>query len=365
MSDPLHILALEPYYTGSRRLMLETLQRRSRHQWTVLRLPGKRIERRLEAAAQWFAEVVLRRPQIPFDLLFTSEAINLPELFQLCPELGGHPVAVYFHDNQLPPPGRGVTRPIDHVNLLTALEASECFFNSLHHLRSFMGRAQAVFRQLPHFFDLDASQRLMSRSSLLPPPVEVDAVADLEGRAGFQRNRRAVFVDLRGADTKLLADGIRVLQSRKQTFELVTIGPRGHLPADLPRTSIPEFDEDGATFAMARCGTYLSTQTEANFDARAIMALASGMRAVLPETAAYPELVPPDFHATTLYQPHPDFLASALQDIWALPELSGWDDELHAGMHKFDAESATTTIDWKLAALAKSHQAHQSHSTGR
>lgn len=361
MTEQLHILALEPFYTGSRRLMLETIQRHSRHNWTILKLPGKRIERRLEAAAQWFAEVVLRRPQIPFDLLFTSEAINLPELFQLCPELAGRPVAVYFHDNQLPAPGRGVTRPIDHVNILTALEASEVFFNSLHHLRSFMGRAQAVIRQLPHFFDLDATQRLMSRSSLLPPPVEVDAVHDLEGRTGFHRDRRAVFVDLRNADTKLLADGIKVLQARKQPFQLVTIGPRGHLPADLPRTSVPEFDEDGATFAMSRCGTYLSTSTEANFDARAIMALASGMRAILPESAAYPELVPQDLHSTTLYQPHPEFLASALQDIWALPELTEWDDELRTAVSKFDADSATTTLDWKLATLAESHRAHQSH----
>lgn len=52
MNDTLQILALEPFYTGSRRLMLETLQRRSRHRWTVLKLPGRRIERRLEAAAQ-------------------------------------------------------------------------------------------------------------------------------------------------------------------------------------------------------------------------------------------------------------------------------------------------------------------------
>lgn len=360
MTEPLEILALEPFYTGSRRLMLETLIRRSRHKWTVLRLPGRRIERRLEAAAQWFAEVILRRPQMDFDVMFTSEAINLPELYQLCPELGGHPTVIYFHDNQLPLPGRGVTRPIDHVNLLTAQEGSEIWFNSLHHMRSFMGRAAAVVRQLPHYFDPDAMQRLTQRCSLVAPPVEVDAVREIESTAGFRRNRRAVFVDLRDADTRLLADGLEVLRKRGESLELVTIGPRGNLPASTPRTIVPEYDEDGATFAMAKCGTYLSTHTDSPFDPRAIMALSSGMRAALPDAGCYPEIVPPQYHETTLYQPHPDFLASALQDIWALPELSGLDEELRSSMDPYQAESVVSTIDWKLSTLSRAFQSHHS-----
>lgn len=362
MSEQLEILAIEPFYTGSRRLMLETLVRRSRHRWTVLRLPGRRIERRLEAAAQWFAEVVLRRPPMNFDLLFTSEAINLPELYQLCPELAGRPVVTYFHENQLPPPGRGVTRPIDHVNLLTAVEASEIWFNSLHHLRTFMGRATAVVKQLPHYFEPETMQRVTSRSQLVAPPVEVGAVREIEASSGFERDRRSVFADLRGADTRLLADGLAALQARGERFELVTVGPRGHLPANFPRTALPEHDEDGATFAMARCGTYLSTQTDAMFDPRAVMALASGMRAVLPEAGCYPEIVPSGALASSLYQPRPDFLASALQDRWALPELSGWDEDLRAGVAQFDAESVVGTIDWKLSSLARAFAAHDTPS---
>lgn len=360
MTEPLNILAFEPFYMGPRRLMLETLMRRSRHKWTVLRLPGRRIERRLEAAAQWFAEVLLRRPVMNFDVLFSSEAINLPELYALCPELVGRPTVVYFHDNQLPLPGRGVTRPIDHVNLLTAQEGSEIWFNSLHHMRSFMGKAAAVTRQLPHYFEPDAMQRLTQRCSLVSPPVEVDAIREVEVMPGFERNRRAIFVDLREADTKLLADGLAVLKARGETFELVTIGPRGHLPANLPRTVLPEYDEDGATFALAKCGTYLSVNTGSPFDPRAIMALASGVRAVVPDAAAYPEVVPGQFHATALYQPHPDFLASALQDVWALPELEGWSGELRASVSQFDAESVTSTMDWKINSLARAYHAHHS-----
>lgn len=353
MNDTLQILALEPFYTGSRRLMLETLQRRSRHRWTVLKLPGRRIERRLEAAAQWFAEVILRRPPMPFDVLFTSEAINLPELFAACPEVAGHPTVVYFHDNQLPVPGRGMERPVDHVNLVTAAEATEVWFNTLFHLRQFSGRAAALTRYAPHLFPPDVNERLATRVVLVPPPVELDAVNELERSLGFTRDRRALFVDVRRAQPSLLQAGLEVLRRRGATFSVVAMGPRGVLGSDLPVTWLHEQDEDGATFAMARCGIYLSADTDATFDTRAVMALASGLRVALPNAAAYPEIVPPAAHEATLYNPHPEFLASFVQDLWALPELKGWNDDLRAGVRAFEAESAVSTMDWRLSTLVQ------------
>src|SRR5688500_302871 len=86
MSAPqLDILALEPFYGGARRAMLETLCRCSRHRWTVLKLPPRRMERRLSAAANWFAEQLSRHWVGRVDLLFTSEAMNLASLYQLMP----------------------------------------------------------------------------------------------------------------------------------------------------------------------------------------------------------------------------------------------------------------------------------------
>src|SRR5688500_17223899 len=103
MSAPqLNILALEPFYGGARRAMLETLVRCSRHRWNVLTLPARRIERRLSAAANWFAEQLTRHWVGRVDLLFTSEALNLASLFQLMPALARKPSVVYFHENQLP-----------------------------------------------------------------------------------------------------------------------------------------------------------------------------------------------------------------------------------------------------------------------
>src|SRR3712207_4283115 len=58
MARQLDILAIEPFYGGVRRNMLEAMVRCSRHRWNVLKLPARRVERRLTSAARWFAELL-------------------------------------------------------------------------------------------------------------------------------------------------------------------------------------------------------------------------------------------------------------------------------------------------------------------
>src|SRR5580692_5950710 len=110
MSTQLDILALEPFFGGARRHMLETVIRCSRHRWTLLKLPPRRMERRLSVAANWFAEQLSRHWSGRSDILFTSEAMNLASLYRLAPAMARQPSVVYFHENQLhagPPRGRG------------------------------------------------------------------------------------------------------------------------------------------------------------------------------------------------------------------------------------------------------------------
>src|SRR5689334_24827597 len=130
MARQLDILALEPFYDGGRRNMLETLIHYSRHRWTLLKLPPRRIERRLTAAAHWFAEQLSRHWVGRVDLLFCSEALNLSDLLRLMPALARKPSIVYFHSNQLPAANTKAETPLDIVNLNTAAAANEIWFNS-------------------------------------------------------------------------------------------------------------------------------------------------------------------------------------------------------------------------------------------
>src|SRR5512133_3169294 len=113
MAGQLDILALEPFYGGMRKAMLDALLRYSRHRWTLLKRPPRRIERRLSTAALWFAEQLSRHWVGRVDLLFTSEALNLADLFHRMPMLADKPTVVYFHSNQLTDPALGLDGPHD------------------------------------------------------------------------------------------------------------------------------------------------------------------------------------------------------------------------------------------------------------
>src|SRR5438309_10224936 len=117
MSNQLDILALEPFYGGARRQMLQTIMHFSRHHWTLVKLPPRRVERRLAAAARWFAEVISRGDMEGCDLVFAGEMMNLADLHRSAPKLARRPSIVYFHENQMPRAGRGVPGPLDTVNL--------------------------------------------------------------------------------------------------------------------------------------------------------------------------------------------------------------------------------------------------------
>src|SRR5437763_16627719 len=104
MSSQIDILALEPFYGGARRIMLASLIHCSRHRWTLLKLPPRRIERRRTTAAHWFAEQRSRGWAGRCDVLLTSEAMNLADLFPLVPALLSKPSVVHFQTNPLPEP---------------------------------------------------------------------------------------------------------------------------------------------------------------------------------------------------------------------------------------------------------------------
>src|SRR3954468_4964445 len=225
MSAPqLDILALEPFYGGARRDMLETLVRCSRHRWTVLKLPPRRMERRLSVAANWFAEQLTRHWVGKGDLLFTSEAMNLPSLFRLMPQLAHKPSVVYFHDNQLPDIHTSVDAPLDLVNLNTANAASEIWFNSDWHLRTFLARAQALVERHPELSNLNPMPDLIRKASVMPPPVDMSTVSRAMS-AKPERVGTALFVETRGAEVGLLNKALGMLRDRKESFRLFTVGP--------------------------------------------------------------------------------------------------------------------------------------------
>ena len=245
MASTLEILALEPFYGGVRRQMLQTLMRLSRHRWSLLKLPARRVERRLAASARWFAELISRIDIDGVNLLFTSDMLNLPELQRIVPKLARRPSLVYFHDNQTPILGAdSQASPLDLVNVSSAMAATELWFSSQYHQDTFLQKTEALVERVPEIAGQNPVSELLAKSLVMPPPVDLGRLfAALHTGPQIHRDPRTLFVDLRGIDLQMLLEVLRRLDIRGEQFNLVTVGPQKGLPATLTRTSLRESDE--------------------------------------------------------------------------------------------------------------------------
>jgi hypothetical protein len=352
MGRQLDILALEPFYGGGRRHMLETLIHYSRHRWTVMKLPPRRIERRLTAAAHWFAEQLSRHWVGKLDLLFTSEALNLADLYRLMPSLLRKPSVVYFHSNQLPPPESRSNNPLDMANLNTAAAAHEIWFNSMFHLREFFGRAASLVARHPELSSRDPVQDLAGKAQLLAPPVDFNPIHEMLMQGDIQRDPRRIFVDTRDANVKLLNAALSQLNRRGEKYELVTIGPVEELSTELARTTLPENDH---VRAMLSSGIFLSTKDGCPCDYRGLRALAAGCWPVVPQSGCYQEIIPPRIHGQTMYDGSAADLTHRIQDVWHIEPPGGHEEEQSKILEKFEPISACRAIDERLEQLASAH----------
>jgi hypothetical protein len=353
LSSQLDILALEPFFGGARRQMLETLIRCSRHRWTLLKLPPRRIERRLQAAAHWFSEQLSRHWVGRVDVLFTSEALNLADFYRRMPNLARKPSVVYFHNNQLPDPAKGMSHALDFVNLNSATAASEIWFNSLFHLRTFLSRATALVDRHPELSSRNPMPAITAKTQLLPPPIDLGMIGTMrESGEPVRREKHTIFADTRDADARLLNAACATLTRRGEQFRLITVGPLDDVAPDLPRTTISESDENVHVHALLESGVIISTRRDAPADHHAVRALAAGCWPVFPNSGVYPELLPKFLHSSCLYDGSVDQLASRVQDTWHLSHPDGYEGDLHRILKNFDAIAACKAMDDRLSELA-------------
>jgi len=354
MAAQLDILALEPFYGGARRAMLETLIRCSRHRWTLLKLPPRRLERRLAVAAYWFAEQLSRHWVGRVDLLFTSEAMNLADLNRLMPSMAKLPSVVYFHDNQLPAVEGDQPTQNELANLSTAMAAGEIWFNSQYHQNIFEVKASALVARHPELMSRNPMPEVVGKSVLMVPPMDLHIARHLQASEKFPRRPHAIFLPTRDADMELLNRGLTILQRRGEDFELVTVGPLDDLSLDFPRSTITEVDDYAQVAGMLQSGIFLSGRFGATCDHQAALALSAKCWPVLPADGAYNELIPQPLHAHCLYDGSPDGLCHRIQDSWhqAMPDQA--DEEIAKSLTPFDAIHACRAMDERLEQIVSS-----------
>ena len=185
----LRILALEPYYGGSHRAVLDGLVARIDAEWTLLTLPARKWKWRMRgsaismaAQARAYAGLSSQPHRPPFDLIFASTFLNLAEFRGLAgPAFADVPAIVYFHENQLVYPNRhnaewDLQFPL--TNVTSALAADACIFNSSWNLERFIGEIPDFIRQFPDCLPQGLAQRIAEKSQVIAPPFDPAAFDD-------------------------------------------------------------------------------------------------------------------------------------------------------------------------------------------
>lgn len=201
--DHVRVLALEPYYGGSHRAVLDGLVRALEPEgfaFDVITLPARKWKWRMRGAAMTMSREVRslwteRGGGRQWDVVFVSTFLGLAEFLGLAGEaVQGVPSIVYFHENQLVYPNRH-TAEWDYqfplTNITSALAADLCLFNTQWNLDRFAEEIPPFLASFPDHRPTGVADRVMAKSRVLAPPFDAAPFDDVldEGRARSDRVR--------------------------------------------------------------------------------------------------------------------------------------------------------------------------------
>lgn len=369
MTEPLRVLVLEPYFTGSHRGWAEGWRANSIHDLHLLTQPGTHWRHRMMAAAVPLAEAT--RDHVaghgPPDVVVASDMVDLAGYLGLCrAELAAVPTVVYFHENQLTQPvsPNGVgglrDRHLAWTNWRSLLAADEVWFNSawqrdsMHDaLRELLADGPAEDDQTPLL------ERARGRWRVRPLGCDLAGLLD-SGACGDPDDPPLLVWNHRWAHDKGLDVAVRSLRTLADegvAFRLAVVGTDDHHdPSRADRMLEPLGDrvvhrgwmpEGEYRELLCRADVVLASARQENFGIAVVEAVAAGCVPVVPDAMAYPETISdPDLRYP------PGRLTTRLREV--LADLNTWrarTEPVRAGLARYDWSAVAPADDAALADL--------------
>lgn len=345
----MNIIFVESFYGGSHKCFLDGLRKYSRHTITPITLPSRFWKWRLRSAALYIAEEygeALRK----CDLIITTDLINLADLKALarftCPAI------LFLHENQMTYPTPEGEKPelnFGFTNLVSALAADRCLFNSQYHLQEFDYALKQFINDIPEFVPEQAHQRVMAQSQVIymgidfaefrrrpvldnPKPVIV-----WNHRWEFDKQPEVFFRQLYKLDAEGLDFEVLLLGENFQMHPKEFIEAREKLGPRIRQYGYVDSVYDYARF-LAMADIVVSTAIQENFGVAVIEAMYCHTLPLLPKRLSYPEILPTKFHEQFLYNSEAE-LEKKLR--WLLRE--------YRNLHETRAEiaQAIAAFHWK------------------
>jgi len=304
MNEPLKILTLEPYYGGSHKAFLDGWMQYSRHEWTLLSLPPWKWKWRMRHSAITLASQTSDRISEggDWDIIFCSDMLNLAEYLGLVPQsVQKLPSVVYFHENQL-------TYPVAHpqefdfhyvlTNLITALAATEVWFNSSYHQNIFLGELRGFLKRMPDFQPLEAVEDVWNKSLVRHPGID-----QFPKRGKRTPGPMRIVWAARWEHDKnpeLFFKSLKILKAKNVEFRISVMGEQFRQSPDVFDSARKEFatnidrwgyqkERNDYKDALSEADVFVSTADHEFFGFSVLEAAAAGAFPLVPEKLAYPE----------------------------------------------------------------------------
>ncbi len=327
----LRVLYIEPFEAGSHAAFTRIVREGIDAQWTVLTLPGRHWKWRMRGTPVHLALSHRETLDQPYDVMLASAFLPLAELRGLHPPLARVPAVLYFHENQLAYPSQqSMQDDRDHhygfTQLVSALAAERCAFNSQYNLTSFLGAGRELLRRMPDAVPADWIDRIEARSVVIGYPLDVQVPSSIEDDLpGKARARGPVLLwnhrwEHDKAPEAFFA-ALSRLKARDVPFRVAVAGERF-------RSSPAIFEQGHHSLGdrvvhwgyvpsreayddlLQRSHLAVSTAQQEFFGVSMLEAVAHGVRPLVPDRLAYHELYPPAFR----YQGEEE-LVSALEQL--------------------------------------------------
>ncbi len=182
VDDLPHVLLLEPYYGGSHKAFLTGLQQHLDCSFTLLSLPARKWKMRMQLAAPFFAEQIIKRIKAGarFDAILSSTFIDVAVLRSMLDCRGIRlPLAVYFHENQFSYPGQVADPGIfqfSSINFTSALCADRLAFNSSYNLETFLAGIRRYLKKAADMELRHLEDTIRAKSVVLYPGIDFSII---------------------------------------------------------------------------------------------------------------------------------------------------------------------------------------------
>jgi glycosyltransferase involved in cell wall biosynthesis len=326
------ILLLNPFHSGSHARWANSLVQYSRHDITLLKMPGVHWKWRMHGAAVHFAKLIEQRKYPYADIILTTDMMDLSILKSM---IGSKYPEVkwisYFHENQLSYPWSvedsdpALNRDLHYgfINFTNALVADRILFNSYYHKNDFLKNLDNYLRSLPDFQLNYHTKSIEQKAKVLAPGIPV---AHAKGKV--QTNKSPIILwNHRWEYDKNPETFFRALKTLKDAgydFQLMVIGK--------------SFKEKPKVFAEARAefsaqifhwgyientDSYIDFLQHADilpvfsnqefFGISVLEAISNGICPLLPNRLAYPEAIPLKLQSQYLFDTEEEAITTLKQ----------------------------------------------------